>query len=261
MNIEVVDVAGGAGVIDVRGDCGSHGQYGQSLLYLGGAAAGLDTADFAGSIGRLVMRAPQRAPRPEQLQALRHLTTDGYDNGNLAEILAPLLALMAHGRYELRSPEPVTKRIAEGFQAWYSSQEWGVSGPQPDEPSGIYPLEDWLTPTEQWPPTDTETVERYRTAIRRGARPVVITLRAGAENLWSGFVLDGHHKLAAYRAEELAPTVLRIARVGAPPITAEEVRDHFPRAAEHPEMKWAMAALERRDQRPFEQPDQPYRDR
>ncbi|MFF3226689.1 hypothetical protein ACFYV7_28105 [Nocardia suismassiliense] len=212
------------------------------------------------SIGRLFVRAPERAPRPEELQALRDLTIHGYGTGSLAEILAPLLTLMADGRYELRSPEPVTNRIAEGFQAWYSSTKWGISRPKPDEPSGIYPLEDWLTPTEQWPPTDTGTVERYRTAIRQGARPVAITLRAGNENLWSGFVLDGHHKLAAYRAEELAPTVLRIARVGAPPITVEEVRDHFPRAAEHSEMKWAMAALERRDQRPLYQADQPYQD-
>ncbi|WP_280433236.1 hypothetical protein [Nocardia brasiliensis] len=260
MTIEVVDVADGAGVIDVRGHCGSHGQYGQSLLYLGGKAAGLDIADFAGSIGRLFVRAPERAPRPEELQAMRDLTTEGYSTGSLAETLAPLLMLMADGRYELRSPEPVTNRIVEGFQAWYSSTKWGISRPKPDEPSGIYPLEDWLTPTEAWPPTDTGTVERYRAAIRQGARPVIIALRAGAENVWSGFVLDGHHKLAAYHAEELAPTVLRIARVDAPPITAEEVRNHFPRAAEHSEMKWAMAALERRDQRPFERPGQPYRD-
>ncbi|MFI9407892.1 hypothetical protein [Nocardia sp. NPDC052316] len=260
MNIEVVDVTDGVGVIDVRGDCGSHGQYGQSLLYLGGAAAGLDIADFAGSIGRLFVRAPERAPRPEELQAMRELTTEGYSNGSFAEIFAPLLTLMAVGRYEFRSPEPVTNRIVEGFQAWYSSTKWGISQPKPDEPSGVYPLEDWLTPTEQWPPTGTGTVERYRTAIRQGARPVVITLRAGAENLWSGFVLDGHHKLAAYHAEGLAPTVLRIARVDAPPITAEEVRDHFPSVAEHPEMKWAMAALERRDQRPLYQGDQPYLD-
>lgn len=58
--------------------------------------------------------------------------------------------------------------------------------------------------------------------------------------------LDGHHKLAGYRAEEPAPTVLRVARVSAPPTTAEEVRDPFPRAAEHLEMDWAMAALRRR---------------
>ncbi|GAB2662944.1 hypothetical protein [Nocardia goodfellowii] len=249
MDIEMVEIVDGAGVIDVRGDSGVYGIDSQNLLYLGGVAAAIDMADLRGSISRLFVRAPDRVPRPEQLQALRVLTVSGHSSGALAETLRPLLALMANGRYELRPPIPVTNRISEGFQAWSGSgpDRWGVSCPGPDEPDWTYPEEEWLTPTEAWPPADTATVDRYREVIRQGERPVVITLRAGAENYWSGFVLDGHHKLAAYRAEEVAPVVLRIARADPPPITAAQIRWHFPRAAEHWRLQWVMAALDRRE--------------
>jgi|GEM_PF-7092147 len=55
----------------------------------------------------------------------------------------------------------------------------------------------------------------------------IIALRAGQTNRYSGFVLDGHHKLAAYLAEEIGPTAIRIVRIDPPPITPIELQQAF----------------------------------
>jgi hypothetical protein len=68
-----------------------------------------------------------------------------------------------------------------------------------------------LVPTDSWPPRDGATVRRYRERIELdGARPAVITLSPQPDSEIA-YVLDGHHKLAAYRQAELDPLVIRLA--------------------------------------------------
>ncbi|TDQ05425.1 hypothetical protein [Labedaea rhizosphaerae] len=219
--MEVATVRGGAGVVDVRGGAAS-------VLYLGGAPAALDGDDCAGSIGRLWARAKTTPPRPEALAALGEFTTVGYTANGLADDLRPVLDLLADGTYTLSGPEPIT------------AERWFVASAAPGEFGSDYPWElDYLVPTQAWPVTDWGTVARYRKLIAHGQRPVVLALRAD-DSPFSGFVLDGHHKLAAYLALREPPVLVRIARTDAPRVTAREVRTHFPGA----EARYLLRALD-----------------
>lgn len=113
--------------------------------------------------------------RAELPQALRIALATGQLRRPLSATLGPVLDLLADGRYQVAGPERL-------------------------------PTDQLLTPTDAWPPADDSRVGYYRTAIRSGHRPVAVLLADSGREL----IIDGHHKIAAYRAEEVAPAVVRI---------------------------------------------------
>jgi hypothetical protein len=131
--VEELIVAGGTGIIDLRGEL----------------------------------------ERPELAPALRIALATGQLRRPLRESLRQLLDLLVDGRYEVAGPQ-LLRDDAE------------------------------LTPLGPWPPADASRVEYYRTAIRTGHKPVAVLLDA--------HILDGHHKIAAYRAEGIPPVVVRVTR-------------------------------------------------
>ncbi|GAB2764915.1 hypothetical protein [Amycolatopsis magusensis] len=238
--MEEVTVTGGAGVVEVRGSVTEHG-YVESLLYLGGAVALLDSSAYEGSIGRLIARAPFSATRPEVADRLRIALATGQIRRPLTETLRPLTALLADGRYELSGPEPL-------FTASADQRGWYVMGVEADEPKWIYEEQDdrYLVPTDVWPPEDESRVGYYRTAISAGYRPTAVLLHLAGKQRYSGYILDGHHKVAAYLAEGVVPQVVRISRVDAPAITAADVRGAFSaKALAHRDFGSLLRVLER----------------
>ena len=214
-------MSGNEGVVDIRGRVAEH-DYVESLLYLRGSVAVLDSSAYEGSIGRLVARAPAAPARPEMTDRLRIALATGQIRRPLTETLRPLTDLLADGRYELSGPEPLFTAAAE-------QRDWYVMGVEADEPKWLYEDEPdrYLVPTDEWPPADEPRVGYYRTAIRAGYRPTAALLHLAGKRRYSGFILDGHHKVAAYLAEKVVPQVVRISRLDAPPITAAEVRGAF----------------------------------
>ncbi len=106
-------------------------------------------------------------------QSLRIALATGQVRLPLAETLRELLALLVDGHYR-------------------------VSGPQRFEAGDLVPANDW-------PDDDDARVAYYRTAIRSGHRPVAVVL-SGTRPL----LVDGHHKISAYRAEGVTPSVVLI---------------------------------------------------
>jgi hypothetical protein len=106
-------------------------------------------------------------------QSLRIALATGQLRRPLAETLRELLDLLVDGRYQVSGPE---RRPGDDLVA-----------------------------TTGWPPADEARVAYYRTAIRSGHRPVAVVL-TGARAL----IVDGHHKIAAYRAEGVAASVVQI---------------------------------------------------
>ncbi|WP_328605180.1 hypothetical protein OG943_34885 [Amycolatopsis sp. NBC_00345] len=106
-------------------------------------------------------------------QSLRIALATGQLRRPLTETLRELLDLLVDGRYQVSGPERL-----------------------PD---------DDLVATAGRPAADEARVAYYRTAIRSGHRPVAVVL-AGARAL----IVDGHHKIAAYRAEGVTASVVRI---------------------------------------------------
>jgi len=132
----------------------------------------VEQVTISGGTGFLDVNARARAELP---QSLRIALATGQLRRPLATTLGPVLDLLVDGDYRVSGPE----RLPE-------DQE--------------------LTPTDAWPPSDEARVGYYRTAIRTGHRPVAVVLADGEREL----IIDGHHKIAAYRAEEVAPAVVRI---------------------------------------------------
>jgi hypothetical protein len=77
---------------------------------------------------------------------------------------------------------------------------------------------------------DETRVAYFREQIRAGRCPVVLT--ASVEGAWCEFVIDGHHKLAAYDRAGVKPTILGIVRWEAPGISLDEGLGYLPRG--HP---------------------------
>jgi hypothetical protein len=121
--------------------------------------------------GRGVIDIRREIDRPELDPALRIALATGQLRRPLADTLRPALDLLVDGPYEVAGPE----RLAADVEA---------------------------EPLSPWPPADAVRVEYYRTAIRAGHKPVAL--------LADTRILDGHHKIAAYQAENVAPVVVRI---------------------------------------------------
>ncbi|MEV6640011.1 hypothetical protein [Amycolatopsis sp. NPDC051371] len=132
----------------------------------------MEQVTISGGTGFLDVNARMRAELP---QSLRIALATGQLRRPLATTLGPVLDLLVDGDYRVSGPERL-------------------------------PDDQLLTPTDVWPPSDEARVGYYRTAIRTGHRPVAVVLADGDREL----IIDGHHKIAAYRAEEVAPAIVRI---------------------------------------------------
>jgi hypothetical protein len=138
----------------------------------------VEQVTISGGAGFLDVNKRTRAELPP---SLRIALATGQLRRPLATTLGPVLDLLVDGDYRVSGPERL-------------------------------PDEQLLTPTDTWPPADEARVGYYRTAIRTGHRPVAVLL-AGADR---ELILDGHHKIAAYRAEEVAPAIVRIVQAYSP---------------------------------------------
>lgn len=144
----------------------------------------------------------------------------------LLSTLEPVLAGCATGRYDLRLVDVRLTGTTDAKETWYGSAERAQDededdGPiAPDRETVLYAARTpggrigalTLAPTQPASTLDEARVESFVDAIRAGARPAVLVAAHGADRYVfgfgddgdrrdrsvTGFVLDGHHKLAAY---------------------------------------------------------------
>ncbi|MFJ3876823.1 hypothetical protein ACIPW5_05125 [Streptomyces sp. NPDC090077] len=208
-----VDVPDGHGVIEVTGDEGG------SLLLLAGDPAFLEAGDGCGSVGRLAARAGAGAPGLAEVKELTdwlgspglvHDPRTGQIGPPDPEYLRPLLSLLAPGRYVLRAEvAPHHLRVvhprALRVQHWYADEDLA------------------LVTTDVWPPRDHRTVRRYRDRIRAGGElPALVALFPTPDSR-VGYLLDGHHKLAAYEQAGAAPLIIRLTPQAPRPVRREDL--------------------------------------
>ncbi|MGW7530804.1 hypothetical protein [Amycolatopsis sp. NPDC054798] len=130
----------------------------------------MERVTITGGTGFLELNTGGRAELP---QSLRIALATGQVRLPLAETLRELLALLVDGQYRVSGPERFEDRD--------------------------------LVPANPWPDGDDARVAYYRAAIRSGHRPVAVVLSGQRP-----FLLDGHHKISAYRAEGVTPSVVLI---------------------------------------------------
>lgn len=193
---ELVD---GTGLIRIEGDSF------ETALFIDGTPIALFWNDNEGSIEQLLARA--HVGRVDaKLAQLRSIAGGDLHSATLAEQLRPLLELFENGSYilELRT----------------LGKTWDVidiSVSKIRELDGFYPLDTYVA-TERRDLLSPQRVEFYVSAIRRGHRPIVFAAATTESN--TAFVIDGHHKLAAYESLRLSPLVLDICREAPPRLDA-----------------------------------------
>ncbi len=138
----------------------------------------------------------------------------------LLDALAPVLTGCATGRYHLRLRDT---RLHHGL----ADHEHEDLVDRPEQVHGARdetgrPLPVWVAPTQPGSRLDEGTVRAFEAQIAAGRRPaVLVAAHATARTPWggsgeaeevsrrlTGFVIDGHHKLAAYQRLGLPARVL-----------------------------------------------------
>jgi uncharacterized protein (TIGR02996 family) len=216
--VDLAFVEDGKGLIEVRGG----GE--DTVLLVEGRPIALNWPDCAGSVGQcLVFTGHSRGA--DYARQLANLGERGIDEGRtLADQIGPLLALFTTGPYCLTY-------LPSADVAVVASLERPGPSNAISELVNYYPSSEFnLVCTQTRESLDEERVAFYRKHIRAGRRPVVLTV--AAEGAWCEFVIDGHHKLAAYDRERVRPAVLGIVRWQAPEISLEEGIGFLP--ARHP---------------------------
>ena len=177
-------------------------------LLLNGAPLIIDFHDGGGSIGRFAFLVDDA--QPELVADVESRAASGFvDEAPLSEQIAPLLASLDNGDYTLTlaplEAETVICSFNEydsktGRSMWY--YPWSYPRDGYNHRSPVLLLTQWEMLLSD------EIVERYVVAINRGEYPVLISV--GARDVPARFLLDGHHKRAAYAKCGKVPVVLHI---------------------------------------------------
>ncbi|SDL31555.1 hypothetical protein SAMN05216298_3372 [Glycomyces sambucus] len=200
LGYEVVTVEDGDGVLAVGGHDGA------SSLRVGWRPLIVEGYTGSGSIDRFAIRTRDARHR-ESLRDMRDRLRfpDRWDDP--VELAGPILRLLESGAYGVRRWPDANVHIepfGENRSAWwYPYEAIGTEGTA-------------VIPTDNWPPPNVAMVDLYADAIRRGERPLAVLLRSeppGDEQDCAAFLIDGHHKLAAYRRTGTDPHFLDIARL------------------------------------------------
>ncbi|GAA2140023.1 hypothetical protein [Glycomyces algeriensis] len=200
-----VEVLDGLGVVDF--DAGPD----RVTLKLAGDPIARDGHDGGGSIMRLARRIapqpddeplhrPQTWVEPHEWDVLRQWVRHVEPEDDPVAPLRPLLGLLAPGRYGIwvgTMPNVHVRAVQTGKETrWYAD-------------SDIPSFGHTIIPTHHWPPPDKAAVAAYRDRmIDERAQPALILVTHPESE--AHYLLDGHHKLAAYLALERDPVCVVI---------------------------------------------------
>lgn len=200
LGYRVLEVRNGDGTLSVGGHDGA------SALRVGWRPLIVEGYTGSGSIDRFAIRTRDAEFR-SSLRELRGRLRYAAEDTDPVELARPILRLLQPGHYGVRTWRDANVHIEpfgeNGTAWWYPYEPIGTEGTA-------------VIPTDSWPPRDEATLTGYVDAIEDGDRPLAVILRSeppGDEQDCAAFLIDGHHKLAAYRRTGIAPHFLDIARL------------------------------------------------
>ncbi len=164
--------------------------------------------DCAGSIAEYLSRTASYNDYAETLEKIRQIV-DGsieYENVPLSETLAGLLILFESGQYLIGEYEIDDYELFDVKKTISS-------------PMHYYPLGWPFILTKPTGELDESTIQEHMQKIKNGKRPKVIV----ASVYYNGtlYVIDGHHKLEAYKRLNIYPWVIEIVSVLSKPLNVE----------------------------------------
>jgi hypothetical protein len=196
---EIIELVTGCGLIEVRGN-----EF-DSALFIDGKPIALNWSDCEGSVAQYMVRAGV-TDCEDKLRSLRHVVEGNLrlDISISAQVL-PFLELFANGHYRLRYFEsPSDWQFAEFTTSWRATKDL----------DHFYPVAGTLVLTQPSDALRFDRVSHHLERIHAGRHPIALT--ATMEGGWCDFVIDGHHKLLAYKAAKVAPSFLSVCRLDAP---------------------------------------------
>lgn len=202
--VEDISLTDAHSIIDIRG-----GKF-DSALVVAGKPIALSWSDCEGSIAQYLARAGA-TNYEETLQNLRR-TLDGNLRADipLSSQIYPFLELFVPGNYRLQ----YDKGCSECDFVEYT-KDWSPA----TQSDAFYPFGRVLIFTQPTDSLNRDGVEQHARAIKNGLRPIALT--ATVENGWCQFVLDGHHKLQAYKSAKIDPALISVCRLDAPRLTRD----------------------------------------
>lgn len=210
---ETVKLAGNSRALGIRG-----GNF-EAALVVGGQITAFHWCDCAGSVGQNLVRAV--GPNGLASVELFRYSVENEISGEttLASHFAAVLALLEAGQYMLTLEDiPADSYVVEFSRAAMSELE----------ESCFYPGFGAMVATQREPSLSSQRVKDHVRAIEAGARPTVITL--STKGGWSEFILDGHHKLKAYRVADIQIRRLAITRLDSQQLPLEDALEFLPEA-------------------------------
>lgn len=110
--------------------------------------------------------------------------------------------------------------MIEPLTEWNSAKDY----------DSFYPIDTTLVLTQPTSSLDGATIKEYVAKIESGRRPIALAVTT--EDAWCNYVVDGHHKLIAYRRLNTKPIVISAYRISPPPLPRDTFNSWFP--AKHP---------------------------
>ena len=208
---ETVTLQDTLNLLDVRGR-----DY-ETLVLSRGKPLAINWHDCGGSVAQYLVRAGV----PDFEADLRYVLEGNVaPNDTLANQFQLFLQLLAPGTYMLVFGSRKVGDLIEPAKDWDPANDY----------EHFYPIEEPLILTQPTSSLERSTIREYEAKIKSGQRP--IALAVAAEESWCNYVVDGHHKLVAYRKLNTKPTVLTAYRVSAPPLPRDSFEKWF--SARHP---------------------------
>lgn len=220
-----IEVSQGAGIIEIV-----HDGFLTYIKFI--RPATLIWPDCGGSVAEyLVIKDCSVQERKELLDRF----TEAFNSGRkdlIFNCIESFLNLFANGTYRVEIGES-----PPDYQIFYNESmdsshpilfEWAKNHGKTQRAEWctdiVYAYEEAYVFTQPFEKIDPERVLYYEKKIAEGERPTVVVLSAlhnwrpsYSESVYTqnthGFVIDGHHKLIAYRNQKIAPEVVRIVKV------------------------------------------------
>ena len=186
------------GVLDVRG-----GDFDTALLIAGRIAA-YQWNDCMGSIGQNLVRTTSSNPALALANFRRSVASAVPPDVSLAHHFAEAISLLASGKYLLQLDDRPFDTLVVELEAHADSSI---------DRTGFYGDFRSLVATQPKTALSLRTVQAHLSGIQRGLRPIAVTL--STVDSISEFILDGHHKVKAYREAAVPIRILAICRLDA----------------------------------------------
>jgi len=199
---EIYELLNGSGQITLRGDSNERG------ILFEGKPISFNWADCQGSIGQYLIRGMKYEEYQESLEKIRNFVNyEENIDAPLSVVLHDLLQLFTDGQYLLKE-----YLLDEDYE--YLAYDASL------KPHNYYPYKFTLVGTQPEKYLNKKRVDEYIALIKSGVMPRVIVASVYDDGTF--YVLDGHHKLEAYKQLDKKPNIIEIVSVEAKPLTLDD---------------------------------------